>query len=159
MSWMAWRTSQMNKSCLTYEWVMSGTQKTHISYLDDSCVTHTSDAQMSHVAHTKDSRLTPQRVMSHVWMSHVWHTNNSCLIFGWVMCHTHEWRTNDSCRTQTRLTSHMWMSQVCHMHIHELHTATHCHTCTRVWMSHVLRGGGLGSSTIFKKFNETYAPS
>ena len=25
--------------------------------------------------------------------------------------------------------------------------------------SHVRRGGGLGSSTIFKKFHETYAPS
>ena len=25
--------------------------------------------------------------------------------------------------------------------------------------AHTWRGGGLGSSTIFKKFNETYAPS
>jgi len=35
----------------------------------------------------------------------------------------------------------------------------HVNTPNHVWMSHVTRGGGLGSSTIFKKFNETYAPS
>jgi len=30
---------------------------------------------------------------------------------------------------------------------------------TDVYVRYTERGGGLGSSTIFKKFNETYAPS
>jgi len=43
----------MNKSCLTYEWVMSHTW-------------------MSHCTHTNEFYQTYEPVMSHVWMSHTW---------------------------------------------------------------------------------------
>jgi len=39
----------------------------------------------------------------------------------------------------------------------DTHAQTHC--CTNYCFSEWRRGGGLGSSTIFKKFNEPYAPS
>ena len=67
-----------NKSCRTYEWVMSHIRMSHVTHVEESCRTCewvTSYIWMSHVTHMNESCHTCEWVMSHMWMSRVTHMN------------------------------------------------------------------------------------
>jgi len=66
-------------------------------------------------------------------------------------CHTHE---EESCDTFEEESCHTYGEESCHVSLHKPLDLER-----DAKRSPLTRGGGLGSSTIFKKFNETYAPS
>ena len=102
-----------------------------------------------------------------IWLIHVWHYSIICvtwLIHMWYMTHSYVLHDSFICVT--------WLIHMCDMtHSYVIHDSFICvtwliHMCdmTHSYMWHdsficVTRGGGLGSSTIFKKINEPYAPS
>ena len=170
--------ADMNTPPHTQTWIMSHTRvypSCHVTHsecvishtLHESCYT----LWMSHVAHSVS-------VMSHTlnescrtfWMSHVAHKRNwmshiglSCRIWrlsishvthsGWVMSHTYMRVLSHTCNAAVPQRIHACdMTQPsCDMtHPSMRHDSLTCIT---------RRGGGLGSSTIFNKFNEPYALS
>jgi len=119
VSFMACRAYHMNKSCLTYEWVMSDTQKTHVSYLDDSCLTEERGREIG-----REKKFWPNPLICYLKMRHVLHgmahdvptthvsrMNEFWLTHIWVMSHTcwnHVSHMNESCLTPEWLTSRLW---------------------------------------------------
>jgi len=84
----------VNKSCLTYKWVLS--------HLNESCLRVMSHIRISHVlhvcvmSHVRTSHVSHEWAMSHIQMSHVSHA--------WVMSHIRMGNvshTNESCRPCT----------------------------------------------------------
>ena len=88
-----WDTSRIWMSHVTYKWVVSHIQMSHVTHMDESCHTYewdTSHIWMSHVTY--------KWVVSHIRMSHVTNINKSWPMSEWVMsfiinesCHTYEW--------------------------------------------------------------------
>jgi len=118
--------AHVNKSCRTYEGVLS-----HV--------------WMSHIAHMNESSRTYEWVLSYTRMSHVTHTNESCRkssrtckcvilrIWAWVChvakgCRTKTKRRagggsmNESCLTYEWIMAHIGMCRVTHRNVS-------CHTC------------------------------
>ena len=167
----------MNESCRTHEydipWANTATYhpKKHFSK-SQRCLHLTRDA-----------------FISHIWTSNITHMNEHttrphCQKFTPRNMFP---RLRGSLNLiRDSFTSHIWTSHVAHMNQHTVRP--HCHMLSHEIFSHVLgdalisqrtysrqtyqratthtwmhilraRGGGLGSSTIFKKFNEPYAPS
>jgi len=104
-------TNMRDVSRHIYEWVMSHIWMSHVSYMNESCLTYEwvmSHVWMSHVSHTNDSMCpTYEKVMdlcrrwavSPVWMRHVSYMNESCLTYECVMSYvwiSHVSYTNDS---------------------------------------------------------------
>ena len=120
--WMS-HVNPMNKSCHTYEWVMSEFER-GLGWVMRMSV--------SHVTEMNGSCHTCKRVKWHSRMRHATHMNVTCHTHGLVMCH-------------------VWMSRVTHMdescHSYEnmflllAENAGSCHSCkwamSHVWMSHV----------------------
>jgi len=74
------RCGQTWRAYLLYEWAMSHIWMSHVSHMNESCLTY-------------------EWVMSHIWTSHVSHMNESCLTYEWVMSHIciHKWDMTYSC--------------------------------------------------------------
>jgi len=132
--WMS-HVPHMNKSCHTFQWVMSHISMSHVTHINESCHTYEwvmSHTWLSHVTHMNESCHTYEWVMSHMWMSHVTHINESCHTYEWVVSHlwmSHVTHINESCHTYEWVMSHIWMSHVTHMN-------ESCHTYEWV-MSHI----------------------
>ena len=112
----------------TYEKVMSHTQMSHVTHMNESCHTHEwvmSLMSLSQVTHMNESRHENDWAVSHIWISHRTHVDESCPTNGWVMSHPsmshvthkHESCVPRTCRTYTFkwVMSHVWMSRVTHM--------------------------------------------
>ena len=103
------------------EWVMSHVQMSHVSCVNESCLTCAwvmSRVWMSHVSYVNESCLICEWVKSHMWMSHVSHVSESCLTCKWVMSHMcmcQVSHVNESCLTCKWVMSHMWVSHVSHV--------------------------------------------
>ena len=90
---------------LCVEWVTSHVSMSHVSSINESCLTYQwvmSHVSMSHVSRINESRLTYEWVMSHIWMSYVWPMDwsqcyNECTrwIHKWMRHEpTYNWITN-----------------------------------------------------------------
>ena len=117
-----------------------------------------------------DSRHTYARVTWRMWMRHITHMHESragvlhmcvhrcrrnlsvCVCACVCVVITYEWVR---CVAVYMCRNHIWMSEVCCRVFIAAKGISECVAVPGI----ARRGGGLGSSTIFKKFNEPYAPS
>jgi len=127
-------------------WIPSHVETSHVAYMDESLNTYgwgTSYIGITRSTHVDTCYRPNTWIMSCTWISHgthdlneLWHT------YIWAISHT---RTNHITRTNKSRQTYEWV-------ISDIQVSL-------VKYKHETRGGGLGSSTIFKKFNEPYAPS
>jgi len=94
--------------------------------------------------------------MTYMWDMPYSHTRTHARTHAHTHVHTHA-----HARTCTDAQTHSLSLSVYYIHIYTLtHARTHTYTRSQDFQEcFTWRGGGLGSSTIFKKFNEPYAPS
>jgi len=131
----------MNASCHMYQWVTSHIDEpcdmcwnrhplltSHVTYINDICVTWLIYDWHIFVAHMNESCHTYEYITAYILMSHVTHrwvmchvskqsstADESCDIYKWHMCDvTHPWMPH-ACRTHEWVMSHVWMCHVTHV--------------------------------------------
>jgi len=133
-----------------------GKENSHSQFMvTDRVGTHISVPYLTHewVTHTNKSSHTRECVTSHGWMLYVtqmkfWCPGYECVTHTWQICDM--WYVISVCLSRNFI-------QVTDMTRDRYVICDVWYPCAyRLGAS---RGGGLGSSTIFKKFNEPYAPS
>ena len=115
----------MNKSCQTYEWVMSHVWMSHVTYTNESY--HTCLNESCHIY---------QWVLSHIWKSHGTRTHESWHTCLWVpMSHVRvcQWVMWEVLKEFTLVMSHTFMSHV----IHWMKMNASCHAACHIRKSHV----------------------
>jgi len=145
-------------TCVTRESIMSSTWMSHISCPTHKRVMSQTSCPKRHVPHTKESR--PKRVYDICFTRY---SNSS----NWHL-KTRDQRVKKkmdqrfSSNIPKKKGSKRVTCQISHITwlIHTLSMSqSHEHLFYAMFGTPQTRGGGLGSSTIFKKFHETYAPS
>jgi len=63
-------SGRTSASCHTCKCIVSNVWKSHVSYMNESCLIYECVMSLIWMRHV--------RVMSHIWMSHITHTNESC---------------------------------------------------------------------------------
>ena len=128
--------SRVSLSCLSHVSLMSLSCPPHVFRIPFPCPSHVSLIPLSCHSHVSRTSLS--------WHSHVSLKSRSCL------------SPVSQCLSHVTLMSLACLSPMMSLSfIFVFHNTCVC----SIWRATGWRGGGLGSSTIFKKFNEPYAPS